>query len=796
MDDQRIDIAVGASKNSLKWKNQKWTWEKLAKKLCNGRRTSETIKEYLKYNKEDRDSIKDVGGFVGGYLVNGRRKTDSVLHRQLLTLDLDFAYHGFWDFFQMIYSEAAVLHTTHSHTKEKPRYRLIMPLSREVTPDEYIAISRRVAGDLDIDLFDKTTFEVNRLMYWASVSSDGIFEGNRQKGKWLDPDKVLARYVDWKDSSSYPTSANEEEQLRKESEKQEDPESKKGMVGIFCRTYSVTEAIEEFLTQEYEVGADGRYTYTKGSTSSGLVIYDDKFAFSHHGTDPTSGKLTNAFDLVRIHKYGHLDTGNATGEKTKSYSLMMDLCKNAPQVKKTITQEKLADASYDFADDLDESEFDAIEEKDDLKWAEHLEVDSKGKYLSSASNITLIMRYDPDLRGAFKDNLFDQKPYVFKNLPWRKIDKPEPLKNVDLSGVRNFIESVYGISAVTKIEDCLHLESWRNRYHPIRDYLESLEWDGTPRLDYLLHNYFGTPDNIYTREAIRKMLVAAVTRVYDMGAKFDLVLVLIGDQGTGKSTFISTLGKQWFSDSFHTLKDKTAFEQLQGAWLIEMAELSGLRRAQVEVVKHFISKQKDIFRPAFGRLIETYPRQCVFFATTNESNFLKDHTGNRRFMPVDVITENIKTSVLSGKLKKQVDQIWAEAYHLFQLGEPLKLSEEAEKIARLEQQNHSEIDERKGVIQEYLNTFLPDDWESLDIFERRDYLADSVSVEGSNIREFVCIAEIWCECFSRDKKEMDRYKTREINELMKSLNGWEYAGKSTKRFKLYGHQKYFKRRNI
>ena len=117
MDDQRIDIAVGASKNSLKWKNQKWTWEKLAKKLCNGRRTSEAIKEYLKYNKEDRDAIKDVGGFVGGYLVNGRRKTDSVLHRQLLTLDLDFAYHGFWDFFQMIYSEAAVLHTTHSHTK-------------------------------------------------------------------------------------------------------------------------------------------------------------------------------------------------------------------------------------------------------------------------------------------------------------------------------------------------------------------------------------------------------------------------------------------------------------------------------------------------------------------------------------------------------------------------------------------------------------------------------------------------------------------------------------------------------
>ncbi len=797
MKDQRIDIAVGASKNSTKWKNQKWTWDKLAKKLCSERRTTESIKEYLKYAKEDKDAVKDVGGFVGGYLLNGRRKTENVVHRQLLTLDLDFAYVGFWDFFQLIFNEAAVLHTTHSHTLENPRYRLIMPLSREVSPDEYVAISRRVAGDLGIELFDKTTFEVNRLMFWSSVSSDGVFEANRQDGSWIDPDEILAKYVDWKDSSSYPTSDTEIDSLKADAERQEDPETKKGMVGVFCRTYSITDAIEEFLADVYEPAVDGRFTYTKGSTASGLVIYEDKFAFSHHGTDPTSGKLTNAFDLVRIHKFGHLDTGNATGEKTKSFANMMELCQSNSSVKKTLVKEKLSEVKYDYAEDLDEDEFSVIDDlnTDPLSWAEDLEVDTKGKYLSSASNISLIMRNDPDLKGAFKDNQFDNKKYVFRSLPWRKIDKPEPLKDVDLSGVRNFIEQAYGISAVTKIEDALKLELDRNRFHPIRNYLNQLKWDGVNRIDNLLIDYFGAKDNSYTREALRKTLVGAVARVFSPGIKFDLVLVLVGSQGVGKSTFISKLGQEWFSDSFHTMKGKEAFEQLQGAWLIEMAELSGLRQQQIEVIKHFITKREDIFRPAFGKMVEVFKRQCVFLATTNTVDFLKDSSGNRRFMPIDVNEDNIKLSVFSGELEKNVNQIWAEAVQLFKAGEPLYLSPEAEQIARMEQANHSQTDERTGLIQEYLNTFLPSKWVKMDLYERREFLTDPLAIEGDQIRDYVCVAEIWCECFGREKKDMDRYKTREINELMKGLNGWEFV-KSTRRFKLYGTQKYYKRKDI
>lgn len=801
MRDQRLDIAVGASAGSYKWKNQKWSWDKLAAKLCTPVRTSETIKDYLKYSKEDKGAIKDVGGFVGGYLLNGRRSVTNVVHRQLLTLDLDYAYSGFWDFFQMVYSEAAVLHTTHSHTEENPRYRLVIPLSREVTPEEYVAVSRKVAGELDIEIFDKTTFDVNRLMFWSSTSSDGIFESEKQSGKWLDPDEILAKYVDWKDASSYPTSEDAIKSLTTEADKQEDPTTKKGMVGIFCRTYGISDAIENFLGDVYEPTIDGRYSYLKGSTSSGLVVYDDIYAYSHHGTDPTSGKLTNAFDLVRLHKFSHLDTSNASGEKTRSYSLMVELCQKDAAVKRTLVREKLSDIKYDFGDDIDESEFDAIEEDvDPLAWAEDLEVDTKGKYLSSASNISLILKHDPDLKGAFKDNLFDSKKYVFKDLPWRKIKNPEPLKNVDLAGVRNYIEQAYGISAVSKIEDALNLELDRNRFHPVRDYLNGLEWDGEKRIETLLQDYFGAKDSVYTREALVKMLAAAVARIFRSGVKFDLMLVLVGDQnnlnqGSGKSTFISILGKQWFSDSFHTFTGNKAFEQLQGAWLIEMAELSGLRQHEVEVVKHFISKKEDVFRPAYGRMPETFPRQCIFFGTTNKSDFLKDPTGNRRFMPIAVNEEAIKVSVFSGELQKNLDQIWAEAVHLFKSGEKLYLSEEAEQIARIEQTKHSQTDERTGLIQEYLNTFLPDKWVKMDLFDRREFLTDPLQLDGDQIREYVCIAEIWCECFGREKKDMDKYKTRELNDLMKTLKGWEFAN-STKRFSLYGTQKYYKRRNI
>ena len=782
--DGKIDIAVGLGARSKVWKRKNWLWSDLVTKLITPNPTNETSKQYFAASKDERSKIKDVGGYVGGYLRGGRRKPENVVHRQLITLDIDFAHLDIWEDFTMIFENAAVLHATHSHSEENPKYRLIMPLSRECSPDEYVAVGRQIAGYLGIEYFDNTGFQPYRLMFWPSSPSDAEYYAKLQDGVWVDVDAILDSYLDWTDSSLWPTSAKQMDGISRISKKQEDPAEKRGVIGAFCRTYGISEAIGTFLKDEYVEVDDTRFTYLKGSTAGGLIAYEDKFAYSHHGTDPCGGKLCNAFDLVRIHKFGHLDSGARQPNVTKleSYRKMEEFAREDKPTKRTIANENLNSAAYDFAEDYEEAEV------VNLDWAEDLEVDSRGRYLSSANNLNLIFANDPRLKGIFKHNQFDNKRYLFESVPWRTVPEPEVLKNVDYSGIRNYIESIYNIVGTMKIDDSLALEFQKQSFHPIKDYLSSLQWDGKDRIDSILIDYFGVVDNLYTREAIRKMLVASVARIFKPGIKFDLVLTLVGDQGTGKSTLAKKLGKQWFSDTFMTVHGKEALEQIQGAWIIEMAELSGLRKAEVEAIKHFISKQEDTFRPAYARVSETFKRQCVFIATTNKRDFLTDPSGNRRFMPVDV--EILKATKDIFKLEDvEIDQIWAEAVELFKSGEKLYLSDEANALAKIAQRSHGIQDERVGLIQKYLDVKLPDNWKELDVYERRVYIEDD-NQSGTRDRDYVCVAEVWCECLGKAKEDMSRYNTRDINDILKGLDDWTQAN-STKNFKLYGKQKYY-----
>lgn len=789
MNDMKIDIATAMTARSTKWKNRQITWEELADKLSHEVRTNETLREYFSATKEEQGRIKDIGGYVGGYLRGGKRKVGSVMHRQLLTLDIDNGYGELWEDFTLIFDNAAVMHATHTYSPKAPRYRLIMPLTRPVTPDEYMAIGRRVAGDIGIDLFDNTTFEPSRLMYWPSVPKDQEYFYRRQEGEWLNPDSVLAQYTDWHDTSSWPTSQAFLDTVKDRAAKQEDPLEKTGVVGAFCKAYTIQEAISKYLPDVYNAtGSPDRYTYRKGSTSCGLVLYDNKFAFSHHGTDPCSGQLCNAFDLVRIHLFGHLDEGSRIeGSKTKSFAAMEDLAMKDEKVKGIIAKEKMDSAKAAFAQEDAPDQEEGTE--DDMAWMKELNIDKRGNYLSTANNVSLILANDARLKGMFRHNDFDSRQYIFRTAPWRKITTPEPVRNVDYAGVRNYIETVYGITGTAKIDDALELEFEKNHYHPVRQYLDSLIWDGEQRIDTLLPDYFGSDKNEYTRQAMRKILAGAVARVYQPGVKFDLVLVLVGDQGTGKSTLCKKLGRQWFSDTFLTVQGKEALEQIQGAWLIEIAELSGFRKAEVESVKHFISKQEDIFRPAYARAAETYPRQCVFFGTTNNREFLRDPTGNRRFMPVDIHRENAIKDIFTD-LDGEVDQIWAEAVQIWKAGEPLYLTGVAEQMAAERQKSHAEVDERYGLIEDYLNRPLPKDWDLIDLAGRQMFLQSGDM--GEIPRETVCVAEIWTECLGKNKEDMDRYKTREINDIMRRMEGWQLSG-STKNFRLYGKQKYYYR---
>lgn len=791
--DGSLNIAVGRNRTSRIWQNKDMLWSQIVDKLEEVNHTNETLKEFFSATKEEQDSIKDVGGYVGGYLRAGRRKPENVVSRQLLTLDVDFAHMAFWDDFCLQFDNAAVLHATHKHHEGAPRFRLVMPLNRECAPDEYVAIGRKVAGTLGIDLFDNTTFETNRLMYWPSSPKDVEYFFRSQDGPWLDADRILGSYPDWHDSSLWPTSCKKFQEVAEATRKQEDPTEKKGIIGAFCRAYTISEVIKVFLSDVYSpTDKEDRYTYIKGSAASGLIVYDDKFAYSHHGTDPAGSKLSNAFDLVRVHRFGHLDDGlSVPNAKLKSFKAMEDFAREDKEVKKIIAVETIQEAKYDFASEPDPEEGG----EPDLDWMQELEVDSKKNYLSTAVNIGIILSKDPRLKGKFRYNEFDDKSYVFSDLPWRRIPEPEPLRNVDFSGVRNYLESIYGIIGSLKIDDCLMLELEKNRYHPVREYLNSLKWDGRKRVDTLLIDLFGANDSQYTREAMRKWLVGGVARVFRPGVKFDLVLTLISQmQGTGKSSFLKALGGNWFSDSFLTVQGKEAFEQLHGKWIIEIAELSGLKKAEVESVKHFMSKQEDSFRPAYGRAVESYPRQCLFAATTNDMTFLRDSSGNRRFLPIDILniklTDNKKLAAFISS-KAEIDQVWAEAVQLYINKEPLYLSPETDNIAVKVQMAHLEVDDRIGMIYEFINRQLPEDWDSLDIYARRDFINDPLAPSGTRDREYICSAEIWCECFGKNKEDMDKYKTRELNDMLRVLSGWEPAG--FRKFRLYGKQRCYAR---
>lgn len=793
--DGAVTIAVGKSRKETAWKNKEQLWSELVNRLSHTNRTGELFAEYRKLPKPQQDQIKDVGGFVGGTLKGGRRKTEAVSWRQLITLDVDFVQGDLWGAVEIFFDFACALYSTHSHHPEKPRLRLVIPLSRPVTPDEYQAVSRRIAADFGMDMFDDTTYQPHRLMYWPSTSSDGEFVFKVQDAPWIDPDAILASYPDWSDPSFWPESSRAQTERKKSADRQGDPLAKPGIVGAFCRTYSITQALEHFLGDVYEPCGDGRYTFLGGSTSGGLILYDgDTFAFSHHGTDPISGKLVNAFDLVRLHKFGLRDDEAIDGTPTvrlPSYLAMQELAVADDVVRQTLGEERLARAAEEFGD-LPEDEV-------DHKWLRKLKVHSKtGAILPTAPNMIIILRNDPRLKDKIALNEFSYRPVVRGDLPWRKMATSENWRDSDDSCLRNYLEKVYQITGPGKVNDALLEVMARNRFHPIREYLLALIWDDLPRIDRMLIDYLGADDTPYVWMVTRKMLVAAVARVFVPGIKFDHVLVMVGPQGIGKSYIIKLLGQQWHSDSIVTVSGKEAYEQLQGAWLIEMAELSATRKAEAEAVKHFISKQEDSYRVAYGRQISIFPRQCVFIGTTNDVTFLKDKTGNRRFWPVGVGGDKIK-SLFTDMTPDEINQIWAEAVSAWQEGESLYLEPEMEAEALRMQDRHTEESEKAGLIIEYLDRRLPEDWDQKDIGERRDFIHGGDfggASEGLIERKRVCALEVWVELFNGDPKQLSFAQAREINDILRRTPGWKMYGGKLRFGHIYGNQRAFVKENF
>jgi predicted P-loop ATPase len=455
----------------------------------------------------------------------------------------------------------------------------------------------------------------------------------------------------------------------------------------------------------------------------------------------------------------------------------------------------------------------------DPEWKSYLHRNEEGVIKATLPNVQLIVRNDIRTRGIIAFNEFTQELVLLRAPGTLRLKKesPKPIRQLDgrlwaigdpLNGdnwtdshdhaVRAVIEAPerqggYGLkSSVQDVRAAIDMVAHENAFHPVRDYLEAAVWDGTSRVEGLFVDYLGAENNAYHRAIARMTLVGAVTRIFEPGHKFDFVPILEGVQGKRKSTFIEILARSWFSELEGDLHDrKQLVEKMQGAWILEIPELQGFSKAEVTTIKGFVSARKDKVRMAYARRAMEYPRQCIFMGSTNDSEYLKDSTGGRRFWPVACSVGEIDTA----RLARHVDQLWAEAVTLYREMRrncnsetlPLYLSDQeaGREAARLQESRRAESAEEglAGEITAWLDKPIG-----------ADLGLDDLEGEEPRYRNQVCIRDVWVELMGREVSLLDQNKSQMLSRAMRHVPGWYYDGR--RRTARWGQQRVFRREGV
>ncbi len=784
MANDMVAVAIGASCKAAHWENKNISFAALARRCSTPLITNETMEEYAAMSKDERLRVKDVGGFVGGVLLNGKRNNRSVLSRSIVTLDADEATGDVWERFCGAFEGVdAYLYSTHSHTPEKPRVRLVVRTARPMMPSEYEATARHIAEAVGVEMFDRTTYEPARMMFWPSCCFDADFVYRRQEGAGM------AVVEDCGYNDNYGNNGSNGNNVVQE------PTAKPGVIGAFCRAYTIDDAIGMYLGGIYTPcdHAPGRYTYAGGTTTGGLVTYDGKYAYSHHQSDPAGGRILNAWDIVRLHRCG--------GGEAESQRQMGELALKDARVKDEMRRTLAADFEgmecegngNNGSDGNNGSNGTDAAKADD--WRDQLEYSKGGGIKPTLSNCVLIIEHDEGLAGRLWHDDFSGYDVVVGGLPWR--EDAVSWKDDDSANLRVYIEKRYGVEGKGRIEDALTAVMTAHHRHPVKAYLEGLTWDGEERLDRLVIDYLGAEDNALTRAMTRKHFTAAVARIYEPGVKYDYCLILVGPEGCGKSTLFATMGGEWYNDSLTTMDGKEAMEQLSGGWVFELPEITALKRSEVESIKSFLSRQCDAYRRAYGQRVVRYPRQCVFGGTTNEEYFLTSKTGDRRFWVVAVNPELRTHRYFRRDLRRDRDQIWAEAVYRYRQGEELMLDDELSLQAKTRQEayNDEADDPIKASFMEWLDEPVPRTWETWGADQRRSWYTEDGPLRaiGSVVRQRVAPREFLWEKLGMSVNDPNyKWRARDVSRWLRDL-GWTEASTSRHAEKAYGRQKAFER---
>ena len=418
--------------------------------------------------------------------------------------------------------------------------------------------------------------------------------------------------------------------------------------------------------------------------------------------------------------------------------------------------------------------------QDELTTEEVMELleKEKGRAKGTVTNAVTILSYDPLLKDGFWFNELTQRIHVLKEMGWPRTNTGESFCDNDLYNAHLYCCRVYGNFSVKIIEEAIKIVANRHSYHPIRDFLNSLKWDGEERIRYALHHFLGAEQSEYSGEIMRFVMMGAISRVFKPGVKFDYMLCLVGEQAVGKSSFcrLLTVNDDWFTDDLRDL-EKKPYEKLEGHWFIELSEMLATTNAKSnEAVKSFLTRQRETYRTPYEKYPRDRSRQCVFMGTTNKMAFLpNDRSGNRRFLPIQCVKADQEVFILDDEKasREYIKQMWAEAMVEYRKGKvSLKLSEKLQKEVLIQQEDFSQEDVDAGMILAYM----------------QDYTGDKV-----------CTKQLFREALHNENVNPQRWQTNEINEIMNQLirdgrlTGWKYF-KSPKRFGgEYGKQRGWER---
>lgn len=743
-----FDLLTATRRDAKRWTQETVTW-------------GEVI-EWL----EDPADHKECGGYVFGKFSAPRRRTETLVSRSAIVLDADRAPEGFLSMLELTFGYAAAIHSTYSHLTEGKgsRYRLIIPTDRDLKPEEYRPAARQLMGEIGEEYFDLTSDEAARFMYRPSAADPSLYESLVIDGPPVSADRLLR-------DNLIPESVRKTKR---------DPFSLSGVPGAFNRAYlDLSDLVESYDLPYVHEGAD-RWKLVGASSVAGVGEISDGLWYSHHAGDPAHGHAQTAFDLVRIHRFGHLDA-DAKPEtpinRLPSFAEAVDLVAADPRVRELLV-----------------SDFDTVEEEEPEDWTLKLKVVLSGRNAGKTED------------NVFNWNLIREKDKVFQSLtynemtsgvetredlPWRSKDNPSPTFNRnDRTELRARIEKLYGFKPDREhLSDLVNAQAARQPHHPIRDYLDGLEWDGRGRMETSLP---GVEPTSYTRMVARRVLIAAVARIFQPGCKWDHTLVLYGKEGLGKSFWAHRMARG-FSASLGRIGDKDTLLTMQRSWIMMADEGHAVRGASFDAAKEFLTKTDDTFRRPYEAEAQLVKRHSVIWTTTNSKNFLDRAEGNRRFLIVHC-EGKVDFSELTDDY---IDQVWAEAVAAYKSGEQWHLTEAEDRIAAEARESYTLDDPRVGLVHEYLGSLVPVGWETKSPEERLWWFksrGDSISERGTEPIDMVCAAQILVEGLGRRLGEWRPEEHRIVVETMDAAEGWDELPDKVE-VPMYGIQQVWVRRN-